>query len=67
MASSRSAEKSSLTMVPWPGPSRRAFVPPERLTVNVSSISTAVSPLTVTSMVLEVWPGEKVSVPLVEM
>ena len=37
----------------------------ERPTVKVSSGSSSVSPLTGTVIVLLVWPGVKVSVPLV--
>ena len=52
-------------MVPWPWAS--AMVAPEgleRLTKKVSLGSTVVSPLTVTLMVLLVWPAVKLRVPV---
>src|SRR5438270_210874 len=55
---------SSLTIVPRPWLSVIvALVALDRLTKKVSSFSTVVSPLTLTVIVLEVWPGVKVSVP----
>src|SRR5437870_1942310 len=56
---------SSLWIVPVPSAlALVAWVAPDRLTVNVSSGSNVVSPLTLTVMVLLVSPGLNVSVPL---
>src|SRR5436189_277142 len=57
---------SSLTMVPAPCASVMvAFVGPLKLTTNVSSGSTVVSPLTVTAIGCVLTPGANVSVPLI--
>ncbi len=57
---------SSLAIVPTPVPSRIVALPTtfERFTLNVSSGSTTVSPLTCTVTVSEVSPGAKVTVPV---
>ena len=58
--------ESSLRIVPWPCPSAIvALVGPLRLTKNVSSGSTAVSPTTGTLTVPLVWPAGMVRSPLV--
>ncbi len=54
--------RSSLVIVPVPEPSAIAAVPFERLTVNVSSASTVVSPPTSTLATCDVSPGWKVNV-----
>ena len=59
---------SSSTIVAVPRPAEvgmAAFVAPDRLTVKVSSLSSAVSPVTGTAMVAICCPGLNVSVPAV--
>ena len=52
-------------IVPVPVASERlALLGSLRVTVNVSSASSTVSPVTATSKVFKVWPAAKVSVPL---
>ena len=59
------APPSSLTMVPrpWPSPMGGPPVGLLRFTKYVSLASNLVSPLTVTEMGIEIWPGAKVKVP----
>jgi hypothetical protein len=58
------AAESSLTMVPVPEAAPIvALAAPERLSVNVSLGSTAVSPMTGTTTVWLATPGANVSVP----
>ena len=60
------SHQSSLRMVPRPAVSpRTAFVGDDRFTPNVSSFSSAVSPVTGTVNVFAVCPGLNVSVVLV--